>query len=385
MKKYKFCLLLGFLCIFLTGCWDVISIEDRGYVIGIAIDVAEEQDNNITLNVTNQIVIPSGISTISQGGGSGEAFVNISATGHSIDAINKKLSTVSRKAPFYEHLMILIISEEIARTPHLFNKIFDIFVRDVDMRRSVKVLISMDQGNKILDYKSVEEKVPSIHLNSLMELGIQESGYFLVKTVGDIEEYHLEKNSYVLPIIKIDENMQYETGAVFHGTKSQMVGIFSPEELIGLDLIVRNSQGKVIELEYKGDILAFEIDKMSRKTSINTESIDQLKVDYKIEVNGRLEETFTQHDLLDKEVLLSIEKAVSKKIENMMEKAVTKGQQELNVDVYNIWQMLESKHYETWKKVENDWDDGENFFSKVVFNFEVETTIESVGTSIKTD
>ena len=52
---------------FLTGCWDRIEIEERGFVIAVAID--SEKENKILL--TQQLINPKSMngSSNSQGGG----------------------------------------------------------------------------------------------------------------------------------------------------------------------------------------------------------------------------------------------------------------------------------------------------------------------------
>src|SRR5699024_12398269 len=83
--------------------------------------------------------------------------------------------------------------------------------------------------------------------------------------------------------------------------------------------------------------------------------------------------------------LRKVEKSVSKDIEELLFKVTDKAQQELNADIFNIWRQLETKHYDTWKKVKNDWEGGENYFSKADVDIEVNTDIYSTGTTNKTD
>lgn len=40
-KSYLF--VVCCLCLLLAGCWDEVNIEERGFVIGLALDLADEQ------------------------------------------------------------------------------------------------------------------------------------------------------------------------------------------------------------------------------------------------------------------------------------------------------------------------------------------------------
>jgi spore germination protein len=48
MSRFKFCItVLGVFFVFLTGCWDYVEIEDRGFILGVAIDLAEETSEKL--------------------------------------------------------------------------------------------------------------------------------------------------------------------------------------------------------------------------------------------------------------------------------------------------------------------------------------------------
>src|SRR5690625_4500606 len=121
MNRHKFLLLFVCFTILLTGCWDSINLEERAFIVGTAIDLADKNEDNEkhpTFSVTNQIVIPAGVGVTGSEGGGGEEkpFLNITSTGTSIYSLDEELAAKSSKVPFYEHFEILIISEEIART-----------------------------------------------------------------------------------------------------------------------------------------------------------------------------------------------------------------------------------------------------------------------------
>ncbi|MGO4277101.1 hypothetical protein AB4Z22_45945, partial [Paenibacillus sp. TAF58] len=63
----------------LTDCWDRIEIDQRGFVVGVAIDYANASKHKF--KGTYQIVVPSGLKQSSQGqsgsGSSGKAYFNL--------------------------------------------------------------------------------------------------------------------------------------------------------------------------------------------------------------------------------------------------------------------------------------------------------------------
>ena len=391
MTKVKFLFPLSIIAIFLSGCWDAIDLEDRGFVIGMAIDLEDNQENEEQpiFSITNQMVVPSGLTNPSQGsGGAGEssnAFLNIVASGNSIYRVDEEVSTRSSKAPFHEHLMILVISEEVARTEHLFSELLDTFIRDVRMRRGMKVVVSKGEAKELLNFTTPEEQLPAIHIDELLQYSSSETGYLPAKRLGDIEEFHLRETSYVMPMLEPSEYIERNSGAVFHGTQDKMIGTLNQEEMQGLELVNSEATEKVIDFMYNDKIFAFEVSELRNKVKVNPTNMDQMKVTIDINLDGIIKESFSKIDLENADELKSVQHAVSEQVKKSIKNVIEKAQNELNTDVFNIWKILETKHHDVWKKVEDDWEKGENYFSNVTFDINVHTEIYSIGTSNKTN
>src|SRR5699024_12488064 len=104
----------------LTGCWDQVNIEEHGFIIGTAIDkVRDETDGDIKLSMTNQMVSPVGLGTPSSEGNDEEPFINLTTSGESIFAVNRKLLRTINRPPFYEYLSVLIFFADDVHASHL--------------------------------------------------------------------------------------------------------------------------------------------------------------------------------------------------------------------------------------------------------------------------
>src|SRR5690625_7173472 len=116
MIKNKGFYFLCFCSFILSGCWDVVDIEDRGFIIGSAIDIEEDEGGKQPeFTITNQMVIPAGIASMIQSGGSEEAYLNFTSKGKSIYNIQEEVAAISSKVPFFEHLTVLVISGDVAK------------------------------------------------------------------------------------------------------------------------------------------------------------------------------------------------------------------------------------------------------------------------------
>lgn len=131
--------------------------------------------------------------------------------------------------------------------------------------------------------------------------------------------------------------------------------------------------------------MALEIVKMNNDISVDPKDINNIKVKVKVKIVCSIKETDGRLNILNAKILKEIEHEASKKIKHSIQQALEKGQKEFNTDILSIWERMESKHYKTWKRIENDWEQGENYFAKASFDVDVHTDIYSIGTSTKTD
>ena len=386
MKVTESIILVGLSLLLLTGCWDTVSIEDRGFIVGTAIDIEEAQDvDHPYLSLTNQMVLPAGLSTtVESGGGEKQPFLNFTGKSNSTFKINEELVSRSSKQPFYEHLSVLVISEEVATTEELFENVIDMYIRDVDFRRGIYVVVSKGKAKDTLDFTTTEEQLPAKHIERILEEGSKQIGNISPKTVGDLEEYHLQENSYILPYIEIEQFVEQKQGAVFHGRLKKMVGLFNEEEMHGVELMRGNQQVQIIEFPYEGKTVALKVLRLNNKVTVDPSNLGEIKAKVEISLEATIKESLIQIDLTNPKVIEALQKAAAENVKKSIEKVITKGQEEFGTDVFDVWETLQMKHYDTWKKIEGDWEEGEYYFKNVTFEIEVIPQIYSIGTTNRT-
>src|SRR5690606_19541113 len=103
--------MLACACLGLTGCWDRVEIDQRGFVVGVGIDAAPEPENEEQqakkgkkYRGTYQIIKPSGLSSTTggKGGGGGQdTHFDITVEEDSLPAITSRISTRVGRSPFF--------------------------------------------------------------------------------------------------------------------------------------------------------------------------------------------------------------------------------------------------------------------------------------------
>src|SRR5699024_9202873 len=355
MIKQKRLFILGISVLLLAGCWDSINIEERGFIIGTSIDLDEMKEEGTPIySVTDQIVLPESFGT-TDGGSDQKAFYNLTETGSSIYQIDEVIPQTSSKTPYYEHLKILVVSEEVAKTDHLFIQLLDRYLRDITLRRGIKVIVAEDEAKSLLDLQSPESKLPALQMNDMLERASKSSGYFHPKTLGEVEAYNLHNRSFILPVLAVkNEQIERTAGAVFQGAKAKMVGKMNNKEMIGHDLYREEAEGTIIEFTYHDQPFAFKINRIQNKQEIDTSNQSNIKVTMQMILFGTIKEATANENLNSEKELQAIEETLSKHVEKILEDTIHKAQNEFHADVFRLWQSLEMKDLKTWKKVKDD-------------------------------
>lgn len=376
-------------CIFillLAGCWDQINIEDRGFIAGLAIDQSDDETRDPDrITVSHQFIVPAKIGDIEQGGGEEKPYTNLSASGNSLSEIGQELSALTARQPFYEHLKIIVFSEDLAQKPGVFDSLADVFIRYHEMRRATRVFITGGKASDILEIEPETDKVPAMYIDSLIE----NSNFNIELTdpvkLGDLHAFLLNEDSYAIPhVIPLDSRIEADGVSVFSGYNNQMVGKLDKEETKGLNLIKRPNKGGVINFEINDHLMVYSIDQT--KSSIKIDATDQnnIDIDIQIETEGDILEMFGSKPLLDETYMEEMEKQINKRIEQLATTTIEKAQNELKVDFFGFSSILRQKHYSTWKDIQDNWERGDNLFSKSNITVSASTEILSIGATDRT-
>lgn len=386
VKKKKALLISCSLIFFLTGCWDQVSIEERGFVIGVSVDLKEKTDgNNYKLTMTEQLVVPAGLGSPGQSGGATKPFTNITASGKSIFEISRKMAKQISRVPYYEHLKVIIISEEVAKAPRLFSSIMDIFIRDQEMRRSIKVVISEGKAKKLLEIKPASENLPAVYIESVMENNAKSIEVGNPVKMGNIHQFLLDRSSFSIPRVVPDENRLKTNGlAVFHGNDNKMIGMLNGKETKGLNLIKEKNKGGSVKFEIEDHLMVYEFQHTKSAIKIDVKNKDDITISIDIDAEGSVAEMFGSETLLKAKRFKEIEKKVSEKIEQLANQTIEKVQGELKADIFGFDNLMKQRHYDKWQKIKKNWDTGENIFANCKIKVSAKAYIRATGSSDKT-
>lgn len=376
------------LALILSGCWGQRDIENLGFVIGTAIDVEEEKSSGEKqLKMTNQTVVPPLLGNPIQGAVQGMATKNLSSTGSSLLEINDNIDALSERVPFYEHLKLIVLSEKAVSEPYFFPKVMDFFLREGEMRREIRIVISEKEASAIMDIQPEGEQLPSIYIDSIFENTESQTLQILTgPRIGDIHELLLSKYSYAIPLVKVTEQnaVQMDEAVVFSGATNSVVGKLTKEEVMGLNLIRGRQVAGIIDFQLEDQQMSLQMTDLLSNISMDVSDLENIKISIAIEIEGFIDEMFSGKSVMNDNYLEEIEKAIVKRAEDLMTATIKKGQEELQIDFFNFSRKMYGNHYNQWQKIKDDWDQGKNYFANnTTIDVSVEVDVEAIGATDK--
>lgn len=385
-------IMLACASISLVGCWDRVEIDQRGFVVGIGIDPAsapedEEQgpQKARTYRGTYQIIKPSGLSSASKGGGGAqEAHLDITVDENSLPAITSRISTRVGRSPYFEHLQMIILSAELARKPGAITDVLDYFLRDVEMRRDIKIIISSGSAKEVLNVAPFNEKYPIAYLVSISE-NINNTSYMLPATrIGDMHEQMLKQDGYTVQRVQVkDRNAALDGAAVFDGKTNVLLGFLSGPETQGLNLLHGRLKGGILQAPYADSTVDIELEVVQRIITAEIKSPRDISFTVAISVEGMLDKSVGNTAVDQEDEILDMQKKLEAQILVNCNKTIDKLQKKYREDVIGLGVWLRRHHYGIWKQVEGEWN--ESIFPNVEINVIPRVEIRRMGNIIRTE
>ena len=419
-KGYTFLLLSSFL---LSACWDKIEVEERGFVSAIAIDLANSQSaieinqqgpqqqknetplqtderifnqnkdedyglhENNKFKLTQQLIVPSGLSQAQNSGGNTvPAFRNLSETGDTIIEMNRDMIKQAGRITNVTHLNVVLFSKAVASEEDLFADLMDIFLREKEMLRSVKVGLTKEHAGDFLYIVPENEKIPSTYISKLLE---NKSNLEIAEplTVGDVQDLLLSKKSFAIPVLnKVNATTINYTGlSIYNAPQKKVVGMLIGDQAKGLNLLNSKDQTGTINLKMNNRDITFEILKVNRKLSLKNNNKNQLKFQFTLHVEAGIAEQYGSLDVMNEEHYKELKKELEKEITRITTQTVSLLQKEVQTDLLGLNTHLYNYHYPLWSKVKEDWETGQHYFFKSNVTTDVIVTIAKPGNIIKSN
>lgn len=373
MKKIKIVLLLIIPIILLTGCWDMVEINQRTYPYSFGVDLIKDEPENLSLTIT----YPN-IKALGKNPSQEDKTYVLNAKGSSIYSAARKLSSEIRGSFYFKHLRVLVLGEEIAKDKKIVNEIMDGLMRDYIINKRILITVVKDGAEKLL------ETVPNNQQQEFAEgtlfgllLNVQNSTYFTPEHLSDFIDSMDKQGASIVPLLLEEKGtIKALGGGVFKDY--ELVGYINGQENEAMAILDGVAKTIVIDVDYKGDVITLNASSVkSNKKLVPKE--ETLMIKYNIHIEGSIQEYKISEagpmlSTMDK--LNEVEKAIEEKVKMDLENVIQLLQKDLEADALGVGEYLRKYHPKLWETVKEDWD---NIFSDIEIEVEVKVDIRRSG------
>ena len=378
-KKLPAALLAALLSLsLLSGCWNNIDINRLSFVMGIAVD-RDDAENQYT--VTAQIARPSALSSLGDSGGGEDAYTNLTQTATSVELAMNQISLRTNRRIYAGHNQIIVISMDAAKQD--ITPVLDYFVRRADGRFTASLYISEGSANELMEIKGGLEKLPAIYLSQLTKSRIGPGETAQNSIISFLASFLSKTSAPVISILKIvdDENGEQRAEpsgmAVFKG--AQVCTALDPKQAAAVIAILNKAQGEIWQIDVFGGYMDLEV-LQSRVDTVPVFSGDRLeKIRVDLDFGCSIINMAGNADILSPDVRDQVAEVVKADILDSL-CSTFEYTQKYSADVFGFGELLHRYHPRKTKDLIENW---ETAYPELAVEFNVKVEILSTGSIIQ--
>ena len=336
-------IIILFLLLFLTGCYNYTELNDLAIVTALGIDYHDKY--HVTIQVVNT----------KKNDENNNEFTIYEADGYTIEDAIKNLSIICPKKIYLSHLEILIYGEEIAKKG--INDTIDYLSRDNNIRGDFYVFIAKNnEANNILKIDNTSFNINSENIKKLNETSSNKTGKSTIITFYELLDTYLNNNIEItLPTIELNDELLMNNLAIF---KDDKLAYYLNEENTIIYNILTN---KIKETSYKIKCQDGYIDVLINHLKTNFKPKKDI-LNININIEGSISAITCNLDLNDENIKI-INNKISNQIENNIIIFLNK-----NKDIIGIKDILYKN------KIDNP---------NIKYNINIKTNITNIGNTVR--
>ncbi|MCI1776201.1 MAG: Ger(x)C family spore germination protein [Paenibacillus lautus] len=365
-RKLNLLILIVTASLLLNGCWDSQELNSLSIVSATSIDRSDDE-----WVISFQVVIPQSIATQTGGGagGSQSPITIFSTRGKTIREAMQNANLEAPRALFFAHNSVLIINEQVVRNEGV-QQILDFFLRPVESRETMSVLLTKGKASNLLEVLIPLEKITGNAIQRVITQG--QENLSQVKNMKLIDFASMVANPYqsaMAPELRVSGDQEEQsTLDALKSTRNKAViklgdlGVFRGDKLVGW-MKRKESRGVAwLSNSVKNLIIVTpcsdrDINLLSSYRVIQSSTrVDPKLVNgsvnlmVHIQTKGALDETSCTMDLTKPEVITNLEDTIAEQIQEEIY-ASWKRMKDLNVDVVGFLDMIHRRYPAAGKRL----------------------------------
>lgn len=364
----------------LSGCTDFVEPNQLAFVMGTAIDPAE--DGN--MEVSYQMVLPTQKNSPIMGESAKDSgsFIVLSAKGRDIFEASQKIQTLTSRRLLTSHRVLVALSDAFLNKDDV-RRLFDKLNRDPANNQRDQLVIIHGSAKQFLKLDHPMEHLSSIATGKEMQInGLKgfSTRQFIIDCISDGQRP-------LVPLVKISEiqlSQQMKKplaalgGFVTMNKKLKIAGLLSESE--GQDAVWMAGRGTFtgITIPWKEGrgVMSFRLTHLQRSISYAGGS-DPGKFTLTVKAHGYLLENTTSFSTSDVDRMIEVESVLNERIAVRLQATLEKTQA-AGTDIYGLGDYVHRTQPRWWKAHKDEWDER---FKNVEITVKSGVRLRTVGTS----
>ncbi|WP_099191687.1 Ger(x)C family spore germination protein [Tepidibacter mesophilus] len=377
-QKYTILIITMITGVLITGCWDKVEINNRGFVIGLGIDKLKEDEKKEEFDrIKVSFKIPNVALLGTKQTPTKEPSFYWEGEGESFDTI---INEIEAKSPFdleLSHNKVIVLGKEILKDEKLFKQTLDGIDRNRYFSRKMHILVSQEDASELIAIKPNEQPLVGVYYSNILNSAVSNGTVIdgsLNKILGEIQE----TESAVFPMTTKtfnNERIELIGGVVVKDYKFRQE--LNNYECKFLNMITKDNYNIMdIHVDYKNVPVAYKITSSKSEMKV-TEKDNNLILDIYINTEGNI----TQHEfgveglIANNKAIHGVEKLSNNKIKENINNLISKLQKD-SLDVIGVKRTLYKYNQPLYKKVNDDFD---HYFKNMKVNLHVDSKIRRIG------
>ncbi|WP_332647510.1 Ger(x)C family spore germination protein [Lysinibacillus sp. 54212] len=365
MKKLITLMLLLTVVLLLSGCWSKRELNELAIVVAIGVDKIDDE-----YAISIQVVDPSEVSASHPSSGR-TPVVTYHSKGKTLFEAIRKITTLSPRKPYFAHLQILVVGEDLAKEGLGYT--IDFLGRDNEIRNDFDIIVAQQTTAKdVLNVLTPIEKIPANKMLNSIQISQDAWGSTRQVDVDElINKLNSDNKSYVLskvdihgdPRLGIDQTNvnRIETPAILQFTglalfkHDKLIGFLSEEESRSYNFLTDQIESTIEIVSCPGEgQLTTEIITSKAKTDGKIENgIPKIRV--QIDVDQNVAEVHCDIHLNDEQTLHTINEKTADLIKTRIEHLLHTLQKEYEVDILEYGAAIHRANAREWHHIKDDW------------------------------
>ncbi len=216
MKRFSSVILAFLFALFLTGCWDMVEIEDRAFVVSVGID----KDGKTGGYTADAEIADVNAKTEMIKHGAGQTVP---------DAFHEIDTRLGRKL-YFGQLKLVLLGKDLLADENLFQGCADALADDPEISRKVMVLAVNGDAKEILEAENAEELLTGVFVDKFFKNNGATTTFRA--DVNDLARSLHVDGSAVIPQISV-ENGELKLGGAAVIKEYKLCGWLNDEEVRG--------------------------------------------------------------------------------------------------------------------------------------------------------